>query len=133
MSDFDFNQIRRLDGSLLLVFRELLRRRRATEVADRLGLSPSAISHALTRLRDLFGDPLFVRRPHGLEPTRRALELGPKIDALLEAVAETLGSERAFDPGETERRFVLAAPEFVSAVIGAPLLDIFAAEAPRAS
>jgi DNA-binding transcriptional LysR family regulator len=72
MSDFDLNQIRRLDGGLLLVFRELLRTRRAGAVAERLGLSPSAISHALNRLRDLFDDPLFIRRPHGFEPTRRA-------------------------------------------------------------
>jgi hypothetical protein len=74
MSDFNLNQIRRLDGGLLLVFRELLRTRRASAVAQRLGLSPSAISHALNRLRDLFGDPLFIRRPHGFEPTRRAEE-----------------------------------------------------------
>jgi DNA-binding transcriptional LysR family regulator len=132
MSDFDINQIRRLDGALLLVFRELLRRRRATEVADRLGLSPSAISHALTRLRDLFGDPLFIRRPHGLEPTRRALELGPKVENLLQVASATLGQERAFDPAGTERRFVISAPEFVSAQIGAPLIDLFARDAPRA-
>src|SRR5918912_1562817 len=62
MSDFDLNQVRRVDGGLLLVFRELLRTRRASAVADRLGLSPSAISHALNRLRDLFDDPLFIRR-----------------------------------------------------------------------
>ena len=88
MSDFDLNQIRRLDGGLLLVFRELLRTRRASTVAERLGLSPSAISHALTRLRDLFNDQLFVRRPHGFEPTRRALELGPKIEALIDLSPE---------------------------------------------
>lgn len=132
MSDYDLNQIRRLDGSLLLVFRELLRRRRATEAADRLGLSPSAISHALTRLRDLFGDPLFIRRPHGLEPTRRALELGPKVDRLIEQVAATLGQEQAFDPAQTERRFIISAPEFVSVQIGAPLIDLFATESPQA-
>jgi DNA-binding transcriptional LysR family regulator len=133
MTEFDMNQIRRLDGSLLLVFRELLRLRRATAVANRLGLSPSAVSHALTRLRDLFGDPLFIRRPHGLEPTRRALELGPRIDSLIEMAAQTLGSDASFDPAESERRFIITAPEFVSAIIGAPLLRIFADAAPRAS
>ncbi|MBS0410897.1 MAG: LysR family transcriptional regulator, partial [Proteobacteria bacterium] len=77
MAEFDLNKIRRLDGTLLLVMRELLRRRQAQAAAARLGLSASAVSHALGRLRDLFEDPLFIRRPHGLEPTRRALELGP--------------------------------------------------------
>ena len=59
MSEFDQAKIRRLDGGLLLVFHHLLRLRRATEVSALLGLSPSAISHALTRLRDLYADPLF--------------------------------------------------------------------------
>jgi DNA-binding transcriptional LysR family regulator len=133
MAEFDQNQIRRLDGSLLLVFRELLRRRRGTEVAQQLGLSPSAISHALTRLRDIFGDPLFIRRPHGLEPTRRALELGPRIEALIELVSTTLGTNATFNPERTERWFGLAAPEFVTITLGAGLLHRMRAMAPRAA
>jgi DNA-binding transcriptional LysR family regulator len=70
MAEIDINNIRRLDGGLLLVFREVLRHRRTTDAAKRLGITQSTVSHALDRLRDLFGDPLFVRRPHGLEPTR---------------------------------------------------------------
>ena len=130
MSDFDLNQIRRLDGGLLLVFRELLRTRRASVVAERLGLSPSAISHALTRLRDLFDDPLFVRRPHGFEPTRRALELGPQVEALIELSARTLGRPDGFDPATSHRVFNLGAPEFVTALIGGTLLNRLAEQAP---
>ncbi len=133
MQDIDFNNIRRLDGALLLVFHELLRERRATTVAKRLGLSQSAISHALARLRDIFGDPLFVRKPHGLEPTRRALELGPQIDTLLELADATLARERKFEPKESTRRFVLSAPEFVTALIGARLVETFRKSAPKAS
>ncbi|MFM8355316.1 MAG: LysR family transcriptional regulator [Gammaproteobacteria bacterium] len=81
MTDFSINKIRRLDGSLLLVLHELLRCRNGTLAADRLSLSPSAVSHGLTRLRELFGDPLFVRKPHGLEPTQRALEIDPTTTA----------------------------------------------------
>jgi len=123
MSDFDLNQIRRLDGGLLLVFRELLRTRRASTVAARLGLSPSAISHALARLRDLFDDPLFVRRPHGFEPTRRAEELGPQVEALIELTGRTLSRDPGFDPARSERMFMFAAPEFVTALIGAELIN----------
>src|SRR5260370_65069 len=122
MSDFDLNQIRRLDGGLLLVFRELLRTRRAGAVAQRLGLSPSAISHALNRLRDLFDDPLFIRRPHGFEPTRRAEELGPQVDALIELTGRTLTRDAGFDPLSSTRNFRFAAPEFVTALIGAALI-----------
>ncbi|HEY2750800.1 LysR family transcriptional regulator [Phenylobacterium sp.] len=131
MSEFDLNQIRRLDGGLLLVFRELLRTGRASTVAARLGLSPSAISHALGRLRDLFDDPLFVRRPHGFEPTRRALELGPQIEALIELTGRTLSRETGFDPMRSERAFRFAAPEFVTALIGADLINRLKAVAPK--
>src|ERR1700756_5020050 len=133
MSDFDLNQIRRLDGGLLLVFRELLRTRRASTVAERLGLSPSAISHALVRLRDLFDDPLFIRRPHGLEPTRRALELGPRIEALIDMAGQGLAPEGGSAPARSGRRFNLAAAEFVTALIGGRLIQAMRREAPGAS
>lgn len=133
MSDFDFNQIRRLDGGLLLVFRELLRRGRASDVARRLGLTPSAVSHSLSRLRDLFGDALFIRRPHGLEPTRRALELAPRIEALIEMAGQALIPDTDFDPSRSGRRFILGAPEFVTALIGGPLIGEMRRQAPGVS
>jgi len=55
------------------VFLGLLRHRKAAEVARDLGLTQSAISQALKRLRFIFGDELFPRRPHGMEPTATAL------------------------------------------------------------
>src|SRR5215469_5901896 len=111
MAEFDQLQIRKLDGGLLLICGGLLQRRQASADARQNGLSPSAISHALTRLRDVFGDPLFIRRSHGLEPTQRALELGPRIEALIEALGETVGGEAAFDPAATRRRFKIACAE----------------------
>src|SRR5262245_1641230 len=133
MRDIDINHIRRLDGNLLLVFRELARTRRTTMAARRLGITQSTVSHALARLRDLFADPLFVRRPHGLEPTRRALELAPRIDALIDMAGAVIGREGGFDPARSQRRFRVAAAEFVIALIGARLVETFRREAPRAS
>ena len=130
MSDIDINRLRRLDGGLLLVFQELLRTRRASRVAEKLGLSQPAISHALTRLRDLFGDPLFVRRPHGFEPTKRAIELGPQVDALIGLAGKALTPNAAFDPARSTRMFVIGAPEFVTALIGAELVNRLRAAAP---
>jgi DNA-binding transcriptional LysR family regulator len=131
MSDIDVNKLRRLDGGLLLVFRELLRTGRASTTAERLGLSQPAISHALTRLRDLFGDPLFVRRPHGFEPTRRAMELGPKVEALITLADEALNPDAAFDPASSTRHFQFGAPEFVTALIGATLINRLKVVAPK--
>lgn len=133
MDEFDQLQIRRVDGGLLLVFRELLLRRRATDAANRLGLSPSAISHALTRLRDLFGDPLFIRRSHGLEPTQRALDLGPQIEAVIAALDRAVAGEPAFNPARSSRRFRVACPAGVAALVGDRLVETLRAGAPRAS
>ncbi|MGA0599930.1 LysR family transcriptional regulator [Caulobacter sp. KR2-114] len=130
MADFDLNKIRRLDGTLLLVLRELLRRRQAQAVAQRLGLSASAISHALGRLRELFEDPLFIRRPHGLEPTRRALELAPRIEALLQLADSALSPEGGFEPARSDRWFAIGASEYVAVLVGGPLLQMLRAEAP---
>ena len=132
MKDIDIEKIKRLDGSLLLVLRELLRTQRTTLAAERLGLSQSAVSHALARLRDLFGDALFVRRPYGLQPTRHALELSSQVDELLEAMGRALGLATSFEPASTERSFRLAAPDHLSTLLAPPLLACFAAKAPKA-
>ncbi|MGH6957585.1 MAG: LysR family transcriptional regulator [Caulobacteraceae bacterium] len=133
MEEFDQAQIRRLDGGLLLIFRELMARKRASEVAQHLGLSPSAISHALARLRDLFGDPLFLRRPHGLEPTQRALELAPRVEQLIGLIAATVSTDAGFDPARSRRRFRIVCPDETPSLIGERLIAAFRREAPRAN
>lgn len=132
MTDVDATKIKQLDGSLLLVLRELLRQRRVTLAAQRLGLSQSAVSHALARLRELFGDPLFVRKAYGLEPTRHALELAPRIDALLIGMQEAMGLPAQFDPTETVRTFRVGAPDYVVGLLAPALLTSLMAQAPRA-
>lgn len=133
MDDIEFDNIRKLNGGLLLVFRELMRRGRTTAVADRLGLSQSAVSHALGRLRDVFEDPLFVRRPHGLEPTPRALALAPRVEALIDLTSAAVRRKSGFDPAESERRFNLAIPEYLTVILGTALLRRFGKFAPGAS
>ena len=133
MSEIELSNIRKLDGGLLLVFRELLRCRNATQAAKRLNLSQSAVSHSLRRLRQLFDDPLFIRLPHGFEPTRRALALSPRIEALVDLAAETLIGEGGFNPERSERRFVISAPEFLTAMIGAAMAQMVQNEAPNTS
>ena len=133
MNEFDSVQIRKLDGGLLLIFRELMARRRASDVAQHLGLSPSAISHALGRLRDLFGEPLFIRRSHGLEPTQKAIELAPRIERLLSQIDEMVSSDSGFDPAVSRRRFRIACPEDIASLIAVPLIAAFRREAPRAT
>ncbi len=132
MGHISQTEIRKLDFTLLLVMRGLLRHRRTTTVAEELGLSQSAISYALSRLRSTFGDELFIRRPHGLEPTRHALELGPRIDALLLQAEEAIGLSEHFDPATSTRAFRIAALDYLATLLAPPLLRAFEQQAPGA-
>jgi DNA-binding transcriptional LysR family regulator len=131
ISQIDLAHLRRLDFSLLLLFRELVRHRRTTVVAERIGLSQSAVSHSLTRLREIFDDPLFLRKSDGLQPTQRALELLPRVEALIKLACETVGAFDRFEPDQSDRLFRLAGNDMVCTLLGAPLIATLREAAPR--
>jgi DNA-binding transcriptional LysR family regulator len=122
MTDFDELKLRRLDLGLLMVFQEICRKRRAGAAAARLGLTQPAISHALGRLRDVTGDALFVRRPEGMAPTALAIELAPKVDAILALAREAFGESLVFRPAESQRIFRVSANDFVGSLLAVPLV-----------
>lgn len=130
MSDINQIDLRRVDMTLLLVFLGLMRHRRANRVAQDLGLTQPAISHALKRLRALWGDPLFLRRPQGLEPTSVATALEPRIRAVVEMMAETLAAPAPFDPARSDRAVRLGAYDYELATLLPRLLARMAEGAP---
>lgn len=69
------NDLRRVDLNLLIVFETLMHERSVTRAAEKLFLGQPAISAALSRLRSLFDDPLFVRTGRSMEPSARAVEI----------------------------------------------------------
>ncbi|GHC39812.1 LysR family transcriptional regulator [Gemmobacter nanjingensis] len=121
MSDLSISQLRRLDLTLLLVFLGLVRHRKAADVALELGLTQSAISQAVKRLRDIFQDDLFLRRPHGMEPTATALALEEPVRRAVEALRGALGAARTFDPMQAEGVVRIAALDAEQAVLVPPL------------
>ncbi|QYZ71210.1 LysR family transcriptional regulator [Neotabrizicola shimadae] len=130
MSDISDNELRRLDLTLLLVFLGLMRHRKSTDVARELGLTQSAISQALRRLRDIFGDELFLRRPHGLDPTAVALRLEPALARAVQALRGALADPAPFQPETTWRVIRLAALDAEQAVLLPGLIRDLAASAP---
>ena len=98
MRDINKIDLRLIDTTILLVFLGAMRHRQATAVAREMGLTQPAVSHALKRLRNLYDDPLFLRRAHGLEPTALAHELEPKVRRIVRLLSETLEGEREFEP-----------------------------------
>ncbi len=103
MTDINEIAIRRLDFTVLLVFLGLMRHRKAVTVAAEMGVTQSSISHSLRRLRDVFQDPLFLRHPHGLEPTAYALSLEPHIRQSVDLLQRTLSRPHSFNPAQSRK------------------------------
>jgi DNA-binding transcriptional LysR family regulator len=121
-----------LDLNLLRVFEALIEERSATRAGTRLGLTQSAISHALNRLRYVLKDELFVRGPEGMQPTERAAEIAPRLrQGLLQLQLALAPSE--FVPQQTDRRFTIACTEYAGAVIIPAFVARLREKAPHAS
>ena len=108
------------DLNLLRVFDVLLEERSVTRAGARLGLTQSAVSHALNRLRYMLGDELFVRGPAGMQPTPRAVEMGPQVHAALNQLQAALAPSD-FDPATSERRFTVVTGAYAGAILAPPL------------
>lgn len=122
-------QLKNVDLNLLTVLDALLREQSVTGAANRLDLTPSAVSHALKRLRELFADELLVRDGRRMRPTARAEGLAETLPRLLDQVTRTIEPPEPFRPETSSRTFRLAAPDFVAPIVPALLCDIHA-EAP---
>ncbi len=120
-----------LDLNLILVLDALLEERSVTRAARRVGITQSAMSHALARLRAVTGDALLVRAANGMVATARAEALGPPIRRALEGVATALRPPQAFDPKRAERRIRIGTADYGEIVLLPAVLQRLAKEAPR--
>ena len=119
------------DLNLLRIFDALSEERSATRAGERLGLSQSAISHALGRLRQIFDDPLFIRGASGMRPTPRAAEIAPALREALVQLQLAIAPS-SFMPQNTDRRFTIGAGPYVAAVLLPCVIERIRAEAPEA-
>ena len=118
-----------LDLNLLRVFDAMADELSVTRAGRRLGLSQSAVSHALRRLREALRDPLFVRGPDGMRPTARAEEMAPRLRQGLAQLQEALGPS-AFDPATTTRRFHIAVSAYACIILMPEVVRLLQREAP---
>jgi DNA-binding transcriptional LysR family regulator len=119
-----------IDLNLLVLFEAVVEERHVGRAAERMHVSPSAVSHGLGRLRRMLGDPLFLRTPKGVVPTARADELAAPIADVLARVRSVVATAQPFDPTTSNRRFTIGAPDASSAVFLPPLLDAIRRSAP---
>jgi DNA-binding transcriptional LysR family regulator len=123
-------QLQEVDLNLLVALEALLSERSVTRAGARLGLTPSATSHALARLRAAFGDELLVRTRGGMIPTARGEQLLAPLRLALRDVAALLTGADRFDPTTSRREFVLASTDYIESVLLPPLLGRVSAAAP---
>jgi len=108
MKEIDFLA---LDGKSLRTFLVVLEELSVTKAAERLGVTQSAVSHTLDKLRLALGDPLFVRSGRNITATERATSLHVPVRAVLDDL-KALASQRSFDPFVGELEFTIAANDF---------------------
>ncbi|MGI4977929.1 MAG: LysR family transcriptional regulator [Janthinobacterium lividum] len=131
MMAIDHVNLGRIDLNLLVALDALLAERSVTRAAARVGLGQSAMSHALGRLRALFGDELLTRGPDGMRATPRALALADPVRLALSQVQALVAPGVAFDPATAERVFRIALPDSVEVLLGPALLAHLRAVAPH--
>lgn len=122
--------IHNLDLNLICVLDALLQYRSVTKAAQKLGLSQSATSHALARLRTLLRDPLFIRDKHEFTPTARAVALAEPLRRSLSDLERTLLPPPPFDPTTARRRFTIATADYAQFVLLPELVNRLTSEAP---
>jgi DNA-binding transcriptional LysR family regulator len=118
------------DFNLLVTLDVLLAEGNVAKAASRLRLSPSAMSRALARLRDVTGDPLLVRAGRGLVPTPRAVELRERVAELVQSAQEVLRPTEKPDLAQVQRTFTLRVSDGFVENFGTKLLERIEREAP---
>ncbi|MFN5744902.1 MAG: LysR substrate-binding domain-containing protein [Methylococcaceae bacterium] len=123
--------LRGVDLNLLTVFEVVYEEQSQIKAAERLGMTQSAISHALGRLRYLVGDTLFQGRSKGLTPTSQADDFYLRVHEALDLVRAELAQRQAFDPGQSQRTFVISMDYGGGALLGVRLFQRVAVVAPH--
>ena len=103
------------DLNLLVVLHTVLSEQHVARAAERLHVTPSAVSNALARLRGELGDPLVTRKGRGIVPTPRALELAPQLARAIRELEQVLDAV-PFEPATCTRTFTLAVADVGQAV-----------------
>jgi len=130
MSSVHDAELAGLDLNALVVLDALLDERHVTRAASRLGRTQSAVSHALAKLREAFGDPLLVRSASGLVLTARAEAIAPALRRALDGVKQAIRGEPRFDATTARRTFRIATVDYAELILLPRLAARLAIDAP---
>lgn len=130
MRKIDLKDITRLDFNLAVAFLAIWQERSVSKAAQSLSLSQSAVSSALARLRDVAGDPLFVRTQGTMQPTPRAEQMATEIEAGIALLKDAFLARPRFDPASSDRRFTLGMSDDFQVAIGPEIARRLGGDAP---
>jgi DNA-binding transcriptional LysR family regulator len=120
------------DTYLLRVFSCLMSERSVSRAAARLNQSQPAISAALRKLREILGDPLFIKDKQRMVPTERALQLEASVRIVLAEIDGLLAPAADFDPANTRQTFRVGTPDYLAPPLMASMVGYLRSAAPRA-
>ncbi len=127
----DSKRIQQLDLNLLKVFQSLYQEQNMTRTAEALHLTPSAVSHAIKRLRDALGDPLFQRSQNKMVPTAACQRMAPLIIENLTRLQQILQQWGDFEPANSEHNFRIGIHDALEPAILPKLTKVLARRAPK--
>ncbi|WP_226804116.1 LysR family transcriptional regulator [Amylibacter sp. SFDW26] len=127
------HRVDQLDLNLLKVFEAVYREKHLGRAAAMLFLTPSAVSHAMRRLREHLGDPLFVRDGRCMRPTPVCARMAPELLEELANLRSLLQRWGVFEPAKSRQHFRLAMPDAIEVMLLPDLVKLLAEEAPNTS
>src|SRR5438477_6490659 len=122
--------LRNIDLNLLVIFDAIVAERSITRAAKKIGISQSAVSHALGRLRQTFKDDLVRRTSRGMEPTARALNISKSVQAALKQIETAVDEQINFNPQTSTRVFNVRISDYLVGCLLPRLCARVRAEAP---
>jgi len=123
--------LKHVDLNLLITFDALWHERNVTRAARRLNVSQPTVSNALSRLRQAFGDQLFLRSPRGIEPTERCSEIIKDVREALRHIEQALDSGPSFDARQCRREFRIGSADYFDVFILPGLMAELCEQAPQ--
>ena len=111
------NNIKYLDFNLIKAFDALMRTRNVTKAADEIGIGQSAMSHALSRLRTVFNDELFIRMPEGMKPTKKAEQIIIPVRSALAELEKAFQTGKSFDPRNETFKLTIALSDYTETIL----------------
>ncbi|OIN28660.1 LysR family transcriptional regulator [Vibrio barjaei] len=125
-------EIKDLDLNLLKLLQAVVETKNTHAAASQLGISQTSVSRGLAKLREVFGDQLFIRKAHGVEPSELAEKLAEASDEMFTPIIKVVESYRDFEPEEFDGEITIALQIFFLEVYGVGIFDALRKVLPKA-